>query len=311
MNAKAWIPLALALALGLAAAFMAKNLITGQNPVPRASDTTVTVVAAADSLQPGVQLAEEHLTTITLAGDVPEGAFTAKEPLIGRVLNVTVVKGQQITEAFLTPLGAGAGLQALVPAGMRAITVEVNEFSGMAGLINPGCRVDIVTTFNDQKGPMARIIVQNVKVTAVGARTGVQKDPEEGMARSVTLLVTPEQAEAIELATYASRPRLVLRSYGDNDPVEASGITVAELRGAKPEQSAPIDPVPVVEEKPTRAQQDPFAQEDSREAAARKPARQRTVTVIRGGNESTVTMEVPAAPPSAVVTDTDINTVTP
>src|SRR5690606_33654717 len=120
-----------------------------------------------------------------------------------------------------------AGLQALIPEGMRAITIEVNEFSGLAGMIRPGAIVDVMSTLQGSgEDAMARTIVQGVRVTAVGQRVSAleEQDEEAGPARSVTLLVTPEQAEKIELAAVTSRPRLVLRSPADTEPTLSRGV---------------------------------------------------------------------------------------
>jgi pilus assembly protein CpaB len=142
---------------------------------------------------------------------------------------------------------------------MRAVTVEVNEFSGVAGLLVPGCRVDVVSTLADQetKSQVARTIVQNVKVLAVGQRLTVnnsaRKDEaamsaEAAVARSVTLLVMPRQAEAIELASSSGRTRLVLRGQFDEGVRQGGdGVSVAELLGT---QRQPIVQ-PVMIEKPT------------------------------------------------------------
>jgi Flp pilus assembly protein CpaB len=137
---------------------------------------------------------------------------------------------------MLAPIGSGSGLQALVPPGMRAVTIEVNEFSGVAGLISPGCRVDVISTINDGRGGVdsriAKTIVQNVKVTAVGQRTssGAADAPPE-MFKSVTILASLEDAEAIELASAMGRPRLVLRGGRDNEVNATAGVSMNDLKG--------------------------------------------------------------------------------
>src|SRR4051812_42510317 len=112
---------------------------------------------------------------------------------------------------------------------MRAMTLQVDEFSGVAGMLVPGCHVDVIAAIQGANGePVARTIVQNVKVQAVGQKLTVappaaneQKkenanEPAAEPTRSVTLLVTPEQAEGLELACSTGRPRLVLRSGRDD-----------------------------------------------------------------------------------------------
>jgi Flp pilus assembly protein CpaB len=122
---------------------------------------------------------------------------------------------------------------------MRAVTIAVNEFSGLAGLLTPGVRVDLVATMNDNVSgeTFAKTIVQNVEVSAVGqeleAGQALKNDPRNAPRahKTVTLLVTPTQAAAIDLAFSKSKPRLVLRSADDEALVTDEGVTMAELSG--------------------------------------------------------------------------------
>jgi Flp pilus assembly protein CpaB len=129
--------------------------------------------------------------------------------------------------------GTAGGLQALVPDGMRAVTVEVSESSGLAGLLVPGCHVDIVSTLKKGHESVSRTIVENVQVRAVGRK--LVKDPKDDSkstsVRTVTVVCTPKQVEAIELASTAGRPRLSLRSKTDASATESEGITMSELTG--------------------------------------------------------------------------------
>src|SRR5439155_12299060 len=138
--------------------------------------------------------------------------------------------------------------------------IEINEFSGVAGLLVPGCRVDVVSTLNDQetRHSVARTIVQNVKVLAVGQRLTVnnvgKKDEaamsaEAAVAKSVTLLVKPREAEAIELASTSGRTRLVLRgSFDESVRSGGDGVSVAELLGSRSQVVQPV----IVEHPTTR-----------------------------------------------------------
>lgn len=301
MNWKKWAPLAIAIVLGGIAAKLTRDMMARNQGAHQQPRNTIGVVVAKQDLAPGTELTPEMLILTQLSpAAAPERAFSRTDDLVGRVTEIELVKGQAIVEPMLAEAGAGSGLQALIPTGMRAITIEVNEFSGLAGMITPGCRVDVVATLRADSGEaqVARTIVENVKVTAVGQRVvasgsvdpaGKPQGAAEEPAKSVTLLATPEQAEAIELASAAGRPRLVLRGGRDNQPGNTVGITLAELLGTA---VAPA-PIPVV-------QSDPFAQapapatrpsaEPSHEPSA--PLR-RSVQVIRAGLESSVTIEEP------------------
>jgi pilus assembly protein CpaB len=275
---------------------VARDVIAKKNGSNSPAAKMTDVIVAKHDVMAGAKLTAEDVTIGKMAGEVaPESIFRTPADIEGRVLGVPMFTGQPVMETMLKPKGTGAGLQALVPAGKRAITVEINEFSGVAGFLVTGCKVDVVATLAGEGGDMlSRTIVQNVLVTAIGQRAQNQPGAEgTESVKSVTLIVTPKEAEAIELAAATGRPRLVLRSSGDEKTASTDGVSVAELRG-KPKKGAsdpflPVEwtrPAPPVSGNPSTQ---PQAQDDSNE-----PIR-RTVRVIRGGVESDVTMELPAA----------------
>jgi pilus assembly protein CpaB len=307
MNSKTWVPLGLAIVLGVIAAVAAKGMLNkpAGNVEQNANLSVVAIVKR--SIAPGDELRPEDLGTAKVeAGAVPEGSFNDPSALVGRVAQVPLTRGQAVVEPLLAPLGTAGGLQALVPEGMRAITIEVNEFSSVAGLVVPGCRVDVVATIQgDQNtGMMARAVVENVKVQAIGQRmtkpaSGARgENGEVESFRSVTLLVTPEQAEAIELAAAGSRPRLVLRNGNDNSPGNTQGVTMADLRGRsmKDEMDDPFATTP---------QLTPSTQ-PSEQTTRRPSVVDWTVKVIRGGVESEVTMPLRVTAESALMSSSNI-----
>jgi len=210
----------------------------------------VRIVVAKRDIAPGHTLEPADLTIAAFPPDsVPRGSFREESQLSGRVAALQVIQGQPMLDSFLAMQGSGAGAQAIVPPGMRAVTIEVNETSGVAGLLVPGCRVDVVSTLPDQqtKVSIARTIVQNVKVLAVGQRLTVNNagaknesamSAEAAVARSVTLLTKPREAEAIELASSSGRTRLVLRGSFDEGLRQGDGVSVAELLGGRPQAGA-------------------------------------------------------------------------
>lgn len=298
MNWKTWAPLAVALILGLVAAVTARNLVN-RRPSQAAGGSVAKVVVANANILPGQALRDEDLTTAPLAwSEQPQGTFGGRADLIGRVTTVPLVKGQPVLDSLLAAPGAGAGLQALVPEGMRAITVEVNEYSSVAGLIGPGCAVDVVATMQDSqtKDMVARTIVQNVRVMAVGQRVGIAREAREKDAtspagdvafKSVTLLTTPEEAEALELASMAGRPRLVLRGNGDTAAARTSGVSLTQLCGRGVDPSVDLlAPAKLPPASPEVVQ--PVAR--TTPEAPTPIVSTRVVKVIRGGVASLVTL---------------------
>jgi pilus assembly protein CpaB len=321
MNWKTWVPLIIAVILGLIAAKVGRDMLVNRKDVGPEGHLVRIVVAKRD-IAPGHTLDANDLTSAAFPPDsIPRGSFRQESELAGRVAALQVIQGQPLLDSFLAMTGSGAGVQAIVPPGMRAVTVEVNEFSGVAGLLVPGCRVDVVSTLPDQqtKVSIARTIVQNVKVLAVGQRLTVNNagaknesamSAEAAVARSVTLLVKPREAEAIELASSSGRTRLVLRGSFDEGLRQGEGVSVAELLGSRPQAAQQVQTAfverpttqpttrPLVEQTVVSAQQPEYEP---------PPARKHVVEFIRGtkltrgefefsvdadGNEVTGTKEV-------------------
>jgi pilus assembly protein CpaB len=301
MNWKTWVPLVLAIVLGLIAAKAARDVITKDRTAGGNNKLTKIVVTRGD-VQPGAVLSTADLTLTQVdAANAPAAAFNAIDKVVGRVSETLMVKGQPVIEAMLAPVGSGSGLQALVPPGMRAITIEVNEYTGVGAMITPGCRVDVIATLNDPKndGRIAKTIVQNVKVTAVGQRTSGVETPSapSEMSKSVTILASLEDAEAIELACAMGRPRLVLRGGRDNDVMTTAGVSLNDLKGtgnrldtgtsSMPTTAPTIVPPPVVITPATPTTMPAHA------VVLRSPAAQvekRIVRIVRGGRVSLVAL---------------------
>jgi pilus assembly protein CpaB len=303
MNWKTWAPLVLAVVFAVMAAKAVHDWMLKNQRVAAPAGHTVKVVVARADVQPGKELKAEDLTLADVPAEIaPASGFKTLEEVAGRVSETLMVKGQPVVEAQLAPTGSGSGLQALVQPGMRAVTIEVNEFSGVAGLLSPGCHVDILATINngEQGGQLAKTIVQNVKVQAVGQRTGAAgpdqppaQQPNE-IARSVTVLCTLADAEAIELACATGRPRLVLRSGRDSQVVATPGISLGELRGGPIGDTALAAAPSTTQPSPTAiatATTQPSVESPVDTVVRSEPPR-RTVKIIRGGQESTVTMSV-------------------
>jgi pilus assembly protein CpaB len=252
----------------------------------------VRIVVAKRDIAPGHTLDVNDLASAAFPPDsIPRGSFRQESELTGRVALIQVIQGQPVLDSFLAMAGSGSGAQAIVPPGMRAVTLEVNEFSGVAGLLVPGCRVDVVSTLPDQqtKISIARTIVQNVKVLAVGQRLTVNNagaknesamSAEAAVARSVTLLVKPREAEAIELASSSGRTRLVLRGSFDEGVRQGDGVSVAELLGSRPQIVQPVQPVIV--EKPTTQPVDPVVVAVHQPEYEQPQIRKHIVEFIRG-----------------------------
>src|SRR5436190_10703340 len=245
MNAKTLIPLIVAIVLGAVAAKMGKDMMGKGRGNDAPGIKFSKQVVAKENLAPGATIKEADVTLKDMPTDArAEQSFANVADVVGRVVTTQIVKNQAVINTLLAPTGAVGGLTAMIPPGMRAVTLEVNEVSGLAGLLVPGAKVDLVQTIQakgEEHVMMAKTIVENVQVLAVGRRTstvaaapGQEGDP---LAHSVTLLATAEQAEAIDLASHVGSPRLVLRNSADKGTTASKGVTVADLRGEEKSDS--------------------------------------------------------------------------
>jgi pilus assembly protein CpaB len=245
MNAKTIVPLVVALILGVVAAKLGRDMVAKRR-AEEARVKLIKVVMAADDIAPGSVIAQEQLTMTSIPAEksgagISQYGFNKVSDVVGRVSMTQIIKGQPVLETLLAAKGSGAGAQAMIPEGMRAVTLEVNEYNGVAGLLLPGCQVDVVHTFKLRDdhgadgGMRSQTIVENLRVLAVGRKTAVApptsggKTHDEQVARSVTLLATQEQAELIDLAAHLGQPRLVLRNGLDKRITGGRGITLTEL----------------------------------------------------------------------------------
>jgi pilus assembly protein CpaB len=306
MNWKTWVPLVLAIVLGVVAAKVAKDTLMKNRAAAGPAGKFVKIVVAKDDIQPGQEIKAEQINLAQVQENAaPASSFTDVEKLNGRSAEMMILKGQPIVEAMLAQEGAGTGIQALIPKGMRAVTIEVNEFTGVAGLLVPNCHVDILATINDgaSNTQVSKAIVQNVTVKAVGQRTTVNgnepPNPNE-MFRSVTLLLTPKDAEAIELACTTGRPRLVLRGGRDTEMVTTEGVTLGELRGGAGDK-VKTELVLTPATQPTIVIAPPTTQP---ETVAVRTAPARVVTLIKGGVASQVSLPVLDGTPADAIGNT-------
>lgn len=307
MNLKTMIPLGLAVVLGIAAMMIARNVLT-KNNTPAEKQETVQIVILTKDLAAGSQITAADLGARKITGDVSiPGAITNPNEVEGRVLVAQGVKDSPVLATMLAPKGTVSGLQAVIPDGMRAITIEINEFSGVAGNLVAGCRVDLMTTLTGENGEMTtRTVVQNVKVQSLGIRRPPEGDqPSPGAIRSVTLVATPKEAEAIELAAVAGRAHLLLRSSSDQDRAHTDGVTLSDLRGNRAQANnavAKSDPfAPTKENTLTHVSTGSTTQPTELTNNVFNNTRRRPVQVIRGSSESQVLIEdapfiKPAAP---------------
>ena len=278
MRSRGFMMLFIAAIAGLAAVFLAARWMHNQG-----GEKGRIAVANAD-IELGGRISPEMIRmTDWPEGSVPTGAFGEAAKLEGRVVLVSIQRGEPLTETRLAPIGTKGGLSAVVPEGKRAMTVRVNDVVGVAGFALPGTYVDVmVNTQDGQRGDrdhsISKIVLERILVLAV-AQEADRDSTKPKVVNAVTLELTPKDAEMLDLARSVGTLSLVLRNQTDPKAMaKGGGATKSELLGmskAEPETTKPAASAPA-----------PVARRVVVVAAVPAP-RVNCVEVIRGLNKVT------------------------
>jgi len=210
------------------------------------------IVVAAAPLQLGTRLDPTKLRLISWPGNQPlAGMFTRVEDCTNRALITPVAENEPILESKLASVQSGAGLPATIPEGMRAVSVAVNDVVAVAGFVIPGTMVDVLVTGQaigaSGGGSITRTILENVRVLAAGQKIEQDRDGKPQPVPVITLLVTPEDASRLTMASTQGKIQLALRNTIDGKTVSPPPVLQATLFGG----GAP--PAPIKHGVPQRA----------------------------------------------------------
>ena len=236
----------------------------------KAPETTPVVVASGD-LTFGTTLKEEHLKVVEFPkSSVPQGSFASIDSVMHQTTKVFVVEGEPMLASKLSSIGGGLSVR--VPSDMRAMSIKVNEVTGVGGFVLPGDRVDILVTVDNVGGVLnavTKTILQDAEVLASGTKTEM-KNNQNVTVQTVTVIVNPDGAEKLALAVDQGSVHLALRNPVDRSVVVASSKDVRTVLGlaSTEKKSAYRAPAPV---KTTVTTKEPVEVEPS------------TFTVIRDG----------------------------
>ena len=233
----------LALALGfVASVYVYRNL---QLKSGSGSDSGVDVIVAADDLQVGAKVEERDIKIIRIpAADLPPGSPRRRSEVLGHGVIVPISKGEFILPNRLAGENAGSGLPSLITPGMRAVSVRVNEVVSVAGFVTPGTRVDVLLTGTPggTGEQQTTTVLQNVAVLASGHTLERTATGEAQTTAVITLLVSPDDAQRLTLASSEGHIQLALRNPLDTkqDEVASSNSRGLYRGGAAP---APVQPI--------------------------------------------------------------------
>lgn len=228
-NTRAVAMVVVSVGLAMGAVLLASQWVRDQ-----ANVATGKVVVAKGDIELGTRLSPLMLKLVDWPkNSVPEGAVSDPEKLKDRVVRTSVLSGEPVLESKLAPVGTKGGLSAVIGEGKRAMTVRVNDVVGVAGFALPGNYVDIVVNTEDDtqkttdgRGKsISKIVLDHILVLAVAQESSVREEGKPKVVNAVTLEVTPEQAEKLDLARSVGQLSLVLRNQLDTSPVVTSGST--------------------------------------------------------------------------------------
>jgi pilus assembly protein CpaB len=232
----------LALAVGLLVSYTVYNRLRTFAGASN-NERGLPVVMAADDIQVGAKLAARDVQVVTLPQSaVPPGAFSGTSQVLGRGAILPISKGEFILPSKLAALNAGAGLPSMIPPGMRAVSVRVNDVVSVAGFVQPGTRVDVLATGNQGGGNERQTItvLENVAVIAVGGSLLERLTGGEQNAPVITLLVSPDDAQKLALASQEGRIQLALRNPLDTKKGGIGATRTSSLYpGDKPAATEP------------------------------------------------------------------------
>jgi pilus assembly protein CpaB len=214
----------------------------------RAAPSTQKYVAAAHPLQSGEVLKADNLVLVDWPTSLPiQGGFTKFDEVVGRSTIYPVTTGQPLLPSQLAAPGSGIGLTVKIPEGMRALSVRSDEIVGVAGFLFPGSHVDVLVTLRSDKvpNPVTQVVLQDVEVLTAGQN--IEPDPQgkPQTVNVVTLLLSPQDAARLVLATTQGAIEFVLRNGADRTQVKVAPVQIASLMsGEAPAHKAAVSGAP-------------------------------------------------------------------
>jgi pilus assembly protein CpaB len=260
MNKRFFGVLVFAFVVSACGAWIIYRQLISHAPAPAPGRPTSQIVLAAHDLEQGAILVADDVRLADWPGPIPEGASSKLQDFLGRGVITEIYSKEPVTESRLAAKGAGGGLASMIPAGMRAFAVRVNEVAGVAGFVTAGMRVDVVINgsapgADAALGTQARTLLQNIQVLSAGQDYKKDSEGKPVVTQVVNLLVTPEQAEKLSLAANQTSVQLILRNPLDQEIASTPGAALGSLfrpGGAKLPVDVAVPPKPRIAAPPPR-----------------------------------------------------------
>jgi pilus assembly protein CpaB len=252
MDRRLFLVLGLSLIVALVISSVFYFQVAGRSAPPPKETNVREVVIAAKSLDVGVTVKPDDVRLQKVSAEYfPKGAFTKIEEVIDRPVVNKILLDEPVLEGRLAVRGSGLGLAPIIPVGMRAVSVRVSDVAGVAGFVLPGLRVDVLVTGHPEgggEGTITTTCLQNILVLSAGQTIQPDGRGQAINTPTVTLLVSPEQAETLTLAGNEGRIQLVLRNSSDQAMEKTPGSNMSALYGGRsriaPKQQAAVATAP-------------------------------------------------------------------
>ena len=238
MKGRAIIPLAVGLLVGVVALKLFADVLRKARGSTSGTEMTSVVCASAD-IAATAEIKGTMLEMRSVPKSLqPKAVFINVEEVAGRVASVNIPKGMPIVPNWLAPKGTMPGLAVRIREGYRAVAVKIDESSGVAGWLKPGCRVDVVAVMqtdgyssNSERGTLSKVILENVEVLAVGQDIGAAGEAGASVTKSTTLAVLPQDVPRLHLAATKGTLRLAMRNLQDLASASDGETTDNDLLG--------------------------------------------------------------------------------
>jgi pilus assembly protein CpaB len=217
-------------ALALVIAAVASFFVARSLGIVGSSSVAPSLVIAALPIEPGMAISSAQVKEVPWpTGSTPDNAFDRSEAVVNRVARQMIYPGEPVLESRLAPIESRGGLSSVITPGKRAVTVRVNDVVAVAGFTLPGSHVDVMVNAKDAAGnPFSKIVLNRVKVLAIAQETSPDQTKPK-VVNAVTLELSPQESERLDLARNVGSLSLVLRNEVDQDPVASKGSRMNDL----------------------------------------------------------------------------------
>jgi len=231
---KPLVPIALGIVFAAIAAFMTLGYLKNASQAPvEIGMATESVVVSTQDIDRGEVLNLEHIKVIDWPKSaVPQNVYGSIEEAVGQIARVPIYANDPITHSKVIDSGSRSILSMLIPPGRRAMSIKVNEVTGIAGFIAPGSRIDVLLSIggHGDDDPRTRIVLQDIEVLAI-AQNVEQRDSKPTVVSTVTLNLRPRESEALTLAGNEGSLQLVLRNDKDQGRIHTTGVSLEQVMG--------------------------------------------------------------------------------